>query len=757
MRDILKKYTELGFHLVPCEPKEKLPIFKEYQKLATTSLETIDKWLEKYPDCNWAILPSKSNHICIDVDVKNHGTIFWDSLQSKIKPFKTFACASGGGGLHYVFKANDGVKYKGKIKKDIGIDTRFNNYFLVEPSVHPSGGLYKVTDWTAPIAMPEDLQEFFKKEKHKTEKESDGDFNSLYDHYKELCAEIKETSFGYDTWLSIGMALHHAFSDERGLELWKFISEGANFKEGDLELCEAKWSGFTKGREDELTIKSLIFIAKELGCTIPSVLKAALRKSEWERVELERAINPGWFKDASNTKDVCVHPDFIVKWVNDQGYAVMQRNPGGKIIQTYTDKQGLLSYEQIPQDGLKLLLKNKFYKTYESTTRGLKAKYTDAFELWGTHPEQKRYTSVEFSPEHVEGALNLWPLLTIKAIPGDVSIFEELIYEAMAGGDKDKGKWLMQWLAHIFQRPQEKPTVVPVIFGDQGTGKGFLFDGIMKKILGPMYYKISTAAVLLEKFNRDQAFKWLTCVDEATWRGNKTEDSMLKSLTGSNTQTIEEKFGGRVEIPNFSRYAILSNNEDAVAIETTNRRYEVFKTNSKYKQNQKFFGPAWFALNELQLANHVYHFLLNFDISDFKPFELQNMGTDSSNARVATEGSVALFWKDFFEENEKGIFIGGKFLPKRQIEMEFENFRKSISSYQRHLSKSVFWQQSSKYMPSLKLPVRKMISENRYRGFEVDPLSLYLEFCSTFKMEVQKDFDPLEFFAPDDFKLNLDF
>lgn len=756
MLEILKKYTELGFHLVPCEPKNKTPLFKEYQKLATTSWGTIEKWIEKYPGCNWAILPSKSNHICIDVDVKNHGLTYWQTMQMDLKPFKTFACTSGGGGLHYVFKINPGIKYKGKIKADIGIDTRFNNYFLVEPSVHPTGGLYKVTDWAEPIAMPEDLERHFKKEKNKTEKESDGEYNSLFDHYKELCAEIKEKSFGYDTWLSIGMALHHAFSDERGLDLWKFISEGTNFKEGDTQLCEEKWSGFTKGREDELTIKSLIFIAKELGCTIPSVLKNALRKSEWDRVELEKTLNAGWFKDGSG-HHVCVHKDFVVADMNAEGYAFVHKNPTGRVISLGKNEHGMIDFTQVPKENFQATFKNKMFKTYKSTTSGLVPKYTEASEVWMSASERTEFKSVIFEPKHKEGHLNLWPDFSFKRIKGDVSIFEELIFEAMCCGDQTKGKWLMQFFAHLFQRPAEKPSVVPVLVGDQGTGKGFLVEGIMGKILGPLFYKIATANRLTERFNRDQMNKFLTYMDEATWRGNKTEDATLKSLIGSNTISVEEKFGSCITLPNYSRYVISSNNEDAVAIETSNRRYEMIKTNPMYRQNQKFFGPAWFALHELGLAWAIYDYLMEYDLTGFNPFELKGFGTDSSNARFATEGAVALFWKDFFEENQKPIFLGGKFLPKKQIEMEFESFRQHISTYQRHLTKAVFWQQSAKYMPALKQPTRKMISENRYRGFEVDPLSLYNELRTTFKMPMAEDFDPLEFFAPEDFKMNLDF
>ena len=163
LKEILQSYCDRGFYLLPCYASNKRPILKDYVNAASNEMNVIEAWAKQYPNCNWAIMPSRSGHVVVDVDLKQNGMEFWQGLVANYGEPETMRARTGSGGLHYVFKAKKGARYKGKIKKDVGIDIRHKNYIVVYPSMHASGKRYKWEDERTPVAMPDWLADLFEK------------------------------------------------------------------------------------------------------------------------------------------------------------------------------------------------------------------------------------------------------------------------------------------------------------------------------------------------------------------------------------------------------------------------------------------------------------------------------------------------------------------------------------------------------------------------------------------------------------------
>lgn len=755
LKDILKDYCDQGFYLVPCYTNKR-PLLKDYVNAASNNMEVIEAWARQFPNCNWAIMPSRSGHVVVDVDLKQNGMEFWQGLVANYGEPETMRARTGSGGLHYVFKVREGAKYKGKIKKDVGIDIRHKNYIVVYPSIHANGKRYKWEEKTKPIQMPKWLQDIFEKPISNSPLAPEAKLETGIEYFKKVAKEIKTKEFDYGTWVQLGMAIHAILPNDAGLELWKDISEGINYNDGDLELCDSKWEGFRDDTDGGVTERSFLYIARQLGCDIPNPLLEADKKAfaEMEKAEreLEAEENPEWFTDPVSGKLCTVHKDFLVKWMNEQGHALMTVSNAGTIATFREDNQGIKHASTIQEKNFRTLYGDRFYKFYEGQ-EGKKPKFRPAVNVWLESSEKTSYSKIVFAPTAEEGELNLWSELPCIPEKGNVDGFVKLCTDVLANGDKAKAEWLIQWSAHIMQKPAEKCTLVPVFIGDQGTGKGLFSEGILASILGPFFYKIATAATLKEKFNEEQGKKFLTFIDEASWRGDKTEDGIMKSLTGSAQMTVEEKFGARYRINNYSRYLIASNNPDAVSIERSNRRYVVFEVNPKNANNDKFFAPLWNGLRKGVLGPAVYDYLLRVDISKFNPYKLPHFDNQGLTAKVNSEGVVAQFWVDLFFHNPRELFFEGETLIKEWTYEAFKEFASESKTWEKGISRMLFWSKTAKlFGANWSSDSRVSVNGGTVRGLKMGAFEAMTRLSESLKIDPPKDFDDFEFFYESEFK-----
>lgn len=128
---------KLQWSIIPVA-KDKRPLvnWKNYQEV-TASVEEIREWWNKFPEANIGVVTGRiSNLIVVDIDPRHGGS---DEL---FKSIETVKAKTGGGGWHYFFKYEEGIKNFAAIKS--GIDIRSEGGFVViAPSIHQSGNKYE--------------------------------------------------------------------------------------------------------------------------------------------------------------------------------------------------------------------------------------------------------------------------------------------------------------------------------------------------------------------------------------------------------------------------------------------------------------------------------------------------------------------------------------------------------------------------------------------------------------------------------------
>src|ERR1017187_5513713 len=155
--DAALAYAARGLHVLPCQPRSKLPASGHGHRDATTDSAKITQWWDAMPRANVAMACAPSGVMVLDVDPRHGGDRTLAALEVELgKLPETVEARTGGpdGGRHLVFRAPSG-RLVGTLGD--GLDVKHDGYVIVAPSVHPSGGVY---DWVRspvehePAALP---------------------------------------------------------------------------------------------------------------------------------------------------------------------------------------------------------------------------------------------------------------------------------------------------------------------------------------------------------------------------------------------------------------------------------------------------------------------------------------------------------------------------------------------------------------------------------------------------------------------------
>ncbi len=101
--------------------------------------------------------------------------------------------------------------------------------------------------------------------------------------------------------------------------------------------------------------------------------------------------------------------------------------------------------------------------------------------------QAKRHSRVEFAPPPARipaTAFNLFGGFHLKPLEGDCSDLKAFIRDVVCAGNEATFKWVWHWLAHLVQRPGEKPGTALVLHGAGGAGKG-TFGELVRALVYP--------------------------------------------------------------------------------------------------------------------------------------------------------------------------------------------------------------------------------------------------------------------------------
>jgi len=231
-------------------------------------------------------------------------------------------------------------------------------------------------------------------------------------------------------------------------------------------------------------------------------------------------------------------------------------------------------------------------------------------------PKRQRHKYVNiyrgFEPEH-------------PAIP--LSANFHLLFECLFP-DPVERRTFMQYVAHMIQHPEIRPSWHVMLLSDTGTGKGFLFSAILSPLLCKQTAILKRYNELTGKFSMVMEGTILILLDDCK---SKREDvqTQLKSLMSEPTVFLEPKGLQAGMVDTYSRFILATNEEKPLDVDESDRRWWIAKrltysnglTGDEGRKQRKrdVIEPLadWLKLDGALEAMHA--FFLGFDLTGFDP------------------------------------------------------------------------------------------------------------------------------------------
>ena len=229
----------------------------------------------------------------------------------------------------------------------------------------------------------------------------------------------------------------------------------------------------------------------------------------------------------------------------------------------------------------------------------------------------QRLSGLSFAPPPAsteENSYNLYRGRPIEAREGSCSHLKNFIRDTVCRGREDVFEFVWLWLAHLVQRPGEKPQTALVLRGLGGCGKS-TFGILLERLAAPYSMTISEPEHVTGRFaGAHLATCILAVCTEALFAGDPRVNGKIKSLVTSEGILAEPKGLPVVQMPSCLRLFFDSNNDRVVPIDGngSERRYLVMEINDDHMNDAEYFEPIYQELNGAGFEALAYE-LANYD------------------------------------------------------------------------------------------------------------------------------------------------
>ncbi|MCB2183113.1 MAG: virulence-associated E family protein [Desulfobulbaceae bacterium] len=206
------------------------------------------------------------------------------------------------------------------------------------------------------------------------------------------------------------------------------------------------------------------------------------------------------------------------------------------------------------------------------------------------NPNTVCYKGVEFNPEYTSrNCLNLWVGPTIIPKAGQWLVIKAFLLDVLCDGDQEAFDYLLKYVAHALQCPSEKPGVMIILLGGQGTGKGTL-GRILQKIWSATYVQVNNIDSVTGSFNASLERSFIVFMDEALFSGNRRGSDALKSLVTEPLLQINEKFQPARQIRSYHRFFAATNADHFKNTEHDDRRDFTLRLSESRKGDHAYWN-----------------------------------------------------------------------------------------------------------------------------------------------------------------------
>ena len=181
--------------------------------------------------------------------------------------------------------------------------------------------------------------------------------------------------------------------------------------------------------------------------------------------------------------------------------------------------------------------------------------------------------------------------------------------------------FLIHYLAHTIQKPQDKLPISMVFTGMQGTGKDTLLYAL-GKIMGESFVLSSSDInVFLGEHATGLVEKIAVAFNESEAHKSFNYEGIIKTLVTDAKMTVNEKYKAPYQTNMIARMFIFSNKQNPIKFDSVSqdRRFIAFKTSEKYASStySQWWSAFYTHMKTEKFIYTLYHYLNNIDLTDY--------------------------------------------------------------------------------------------------------------------------------------------
>lgn len=702
-RGSVQALIDNGYHIIPIAKGEKRPAVSGWQNLRITSPDEIMPYLDK--GCGIGILTGVGeNPLCgVDIDSMDEGLVdtFTEWCRDEIgfqpdrigKPPKRLL----------LYRAEDSYT---KMSSREFIDDGNNTHKLemlgagqqfVAFGTHPdTGNRYRWVDGKSPVSFSVDrlgiplckktIEEMIEKFEEyalalgltpkanssrtigQQTSDSAADILMNYEPKVELpegeCCKIIETldCEDYDTWLRVGMALHHEFDGgDEGLEIWNdWSKEGTNYRSfADLK---GRWAGFctTPGRTP-VTMRSIVHEAKEVHKEEIRAEKRSLGGKMYELVtscndvhQLVDEVAPELGRMSCNDLVLKSEAEKLLKErfkrLSGQTLPIAAvrkaLGKGGNAVgELQRDKPEWLKHWVYISEA------NRFLNTetgVQVDTAGFRGMYDSETGEDGNAAMSVLNSNMIPKADrrlYMPGADTLFSMDGVKYVNSySTKGVADLTGESREGDDEAAGvfrrhlelligggKWTREvhlfanFLRYCAEYPGRHMTWAVLLQGSYGDGKSEPITRLMGRLAGRSNIRVVQAQTIeSDRFNGWAEGHTFCIIEEIKLHGHNRYDILnrLKPIITNDIIEIRRMQTDSYTAPNTGKYYITTNYKDALPVASKDRRYMILFSQfpEEYVNDTAYFKELFKAIDSDDGSRAIGRWLLSVDYhKDFNP------------------------------------------------------------------------------------------------------------------------------------------
>jgi len=287
----------------------------------------------------------------------------------------------------------------------------------------------------------------------------------------------------------------------------------------------------------------------------------------------------------------------------------------------------------------------------------------------------------------------------------------------------------------MLQKPEEKPGIMVVLLGGQGTGKGTLFR-LLRAIWRHSTLHVSDVAHVIGIFNAALERNCIVCMDEALFSGDKKAVDRLKSLVTEPTVTIEEKYQPRRTIDSYHRFFAASNHQHFAQVDQDDRRFLFLRVSDSRKADFSYWDDLHAAIEDPVIIAAMVYALSKVDLSFFNVRQRPKTGEHMAQ-KLRSLKDFDRYWYEVLQSGDFGSCVYGLpsrnwagpcFISTKGLMQGWQDHEKRLRGYVTHQEHDIH-DAMKRLCPSAKR-TRKHSNGRQERGYNLPPLpAARLEFA----------------------------